>query len=329
MKSHRLAAAACLVALSLALLPTQIWAVNTVNVTGTIAGTDGAPSNGVTPDASGFIEGNAGSSGFTAPPPADDGNTTYAVNANITGGNGGATTGSKPNLNYAGGAGAPALLVQTGSSVNPLVTVNGGTYTGGSGGNAGGVGTEISGGRGGDGVHVINTGTIINGGVFTGGATGTGQNSSAIEFGGNGLFASTNGPQLGAVTINDGTFQGGSASPGGLAGDGLLVIDLNVAIHGGTFTGGGANAFGINIDGGSITLYGSNFEVNGVSTTGSVDGTGTITGTLENVSSPTSITFRTSFTDTLFLVDVPEPNSAAILLGAAGLLGLSRKRRMA
>jgi hypothetical protein len=294
-----------------------------VNVTGVMVGADGSPSGG-TLGGDNVFHGNDGTSGYIAP---QNGTDSYVfTNAILTGGTGGAVIGTDPTATYQAGYGGNGLLSQGGSSVTPLVTINSGTYTGGSGGIATGTAfTQLIGGGGGGGLDVNNSTAIVNGGTFIGGNGGTTDDPNSFAYSaGPGLNANL----AGIIIINDGTFQGGvTTQPGSGDGDAILGLGGTVSIFGGTFTGGGTGGFGLDNLAGTITLFGTNFAVNGVPTTGDLTGSGTITGTLQDDGTPFSMTF-TNPGGTIDLVTVPEPASlGALSFGAACVLMRTRRRQ--
>ena len=277
-----LPALATLAALGLAAHPAGAQTILTA--ANSNVGAPGAPGGG-TADTNGTFVGNSGSSGY------DANAGTFIVNGPaLVGGAGGATTGTNAAANYQGGTGGNGLSVfGLGTPVN--ATVNSGTFTGGLGGAAGGVGNQLSGGYGGGGVIVFSGTATINGGTFQGGdsglAAGTGTLSSG--FAGSGLNANT----FSTVNVFGGSFTGGNANSDGSAGDGLIDLAGTLNVYGGSFTGG-TNGFGIDVFVGNTTLYGTDFFVNGVPFAGGslMPGTGTITGNFQSNTAPTTLTYQ-------------------------------------
>ena len=305
-------------------------------VTGPMVGASATPGTGTSDDGINYY-GNDADQGFTAPN-ASLGSSFVVTNATLMGGVGGAIVGSDATEtnNYQGGDGGNGLLSQAGSGVTPLVTINSGTFTGGIGGAASGVGQNIIGGNGGGGLDVNNSTVIVNGGTFIGGANGvgTGPNANFNSLPGAGLNANYDG----VVTINGGSFIGGNSAGGTSNGPGILGLgtndgNSNVDVFGGTFVGGstpGFASYGIDTLAGVITLHGSGFTVNGlVGYDGEVitSGSGTITGLLTDNSAVTSITYNNENEGGIIVLSVvPEPSSMAVWgVGAAGLL--ARKKR--
>ena len=306
-------------------------------VTGPQIGADGTPGTGTSTDGVNYY-GDDAEQGFTAPNGAL-GTSFLVQNATAQGGVGGAIVGSDTTGTnyYQAGDGGNGLLSQAGSSVVPLVTIQSGTFTGGAGGAASGVGALIVGGTGGGGLDVNNSTVIVNGGTFTGGPNGVGTGPDAFfnYSPGAGLNANYDG----VITINGGSFTGGNGVGGTGNGPGILGLGTDdgfstVDIFGGTFAGGdtpGQSSYGIDLFGGIITLHGSDFTINGLPAYNGetiTSGTGTITGLLEDNSAVTSITYdNENDGGIIVLSSVPEPTSLALLaVGSAGLLARTRRR---
>ncbi len=222
-------------------------------------------------------------------------NFTYIVNGpSLTGGVGGTITGTDPSASYYAGGGGAGLSV-TGATT---VTISSGTFTGGTGGMANGIGQSLTSGYGGDGLVTYGGATTsIYGGTFQGGLVGdpTARTGSGGDYG-SGLYEGA----TSIVNVFGGSFAGGNGLPvpSGYTqegGSGLYVRDGSLNIYGGTFAGG-TSSFGstdLEVIGGTATLYGSNFTVNGVAVeNGSVPvGFGTITGNLLDNSTVTTLNY--------------------------------------
>lgn len=258
-----------------------------------------------------------------------NGNTFATIqNGTYTGGVGGTADG-QANNSIDGGYGGDGALVFGGTA-----TINGGTFQGADSGPIGANANAptFSSGFGGSGLNVnaFSPNVVINGGTFIG----------------------ANGAD---VTENANDTNGGS---GGAAGYGLLTIaDANatVDVYGGTFTGGHSGALlaadgsvispetpGFDIGNyiGTTTLFGTGFTYtvteNGVTTAGTGPATftqgsngdqpfGTITGLLQNNSTPSTITFQVIGGS---LVLAPEPSQwVGLGIGILGLTGLGWKAR--
>ena len=250
---------------------------------------------------------------------------------------GGENTGTDPTASYQGGFGGEGLTV-----VDANATINSGTFAGGRGGAAAGVGEYLNGQFGGDGLLTQNSTTDIYSGTFQGGDSGPAAGIGTLGSlnGGEGLRVLTGS----TVNVYSGSFTGGSGAsvPGGTnggAGVGLLDEDGVLNVYGGTFTGGPNGLFGFGLDagGGTTTLYGSDFFVNGVAmSSGSVTGIGTISGIFQNNGTVSTFTYRVDSGGTLNISapTVPEASTTVsfgllLALGLGGLVVAARRKKIA
>ena len=285
------------------------------------------PAGGSNPDGNGGFYGNSGLPGYFL-----NSNPNLIVNGpTLTGGAGGEVTGSKAATNYAGGSGGSGLSVGRGTA-----TINSGTFNGGAGGAADGVGNNLIGGAGGDGFYAGNSTASIYDGTFQGGnsgpvsATGTPESYAA----GNGLNAN-NGS---VINVYGGSFTGGNDNQNSYYAHynfGLADFGGNVNIYGGTFASGTNGDAALGAFGGTTTLYGSDFSVNGVAaSSGPLTGSGTITGKLADNAGMSTITYDVLFNGSLNLDAAPVPEASTtvslgllLALGLGGVMAAGRRKK--